>query len=117
MSNTFIDGILNNIDLNKLNFLVGTDELRCFNGKRLKEISDNSKFYISVREFSRFSDMTLHSGVLTSFLHSSIPDCCIARMTRNISYILLCMENGKCRIISQKELSDSELKEYKERVK
>ena len=117
MTNAFVDGILSNITLDSLNGLLGSDELRDFKGKRLKELNDNSYVYVSMREFAKFSNMRLHSGVLTSLLHSSMPECCIVRLTKNVTYILIYIDNGKSKIAFQSELSKEMIDEYKERIK
>lgn len=115
--NAFIDGILANITNESLSNLLGTDELREFSGKRLKEIKDGDMFYLSMREFAKHSEMMLHSGVLTSFIHSSMPMSCIVRLTKNVTYILLYMKNGRCNVVLQSDLDEKQLEEYKERIR
>lgn len=117
MTNALIDNILNNLKIEDLKKLVGTKELRTFSGKKFKEFNNDEMMYLSVRKFSSYSDLILHSGVLTSYLHNTIPTCCIVRMTENVSYILLKIENDKIKIVNQNELNQDQLKMYRGRSK
>lgn len=116
MMNEIIDSILSNISIEEISKLIGSEEIRTFNGKKLKQLNDDV-FYMSIRKFGTYSRLRLHSGVLTSFMHNTIPNCIIVRMTKNVSYILLRIDNGKLRIVLQNELNEEQMKEYERRCK
>lgn len=94
--------------------LLGTDELRDLKGKRLREITDQP-FYLSVKEFGTYSNMRLHTKVLTQFLNNVITDCCIVRLSSNISYIMLKIADDKAVIVLKSDLTDEQSKLYEER--
>lgn len=112
-----IDSILSNITIEEISKLVGSEELRDFKGKKMKSFDKDKCFYMSIRKFSTYSSLKLHSGVLTSFIHNAIPNCCIVRMTKNVSYILLRIVNDKIIIMSKDELNDEDRKEYERRCR
>lgn len=112
-----IDSILSNITMEEIAKLVGSEELRDFKGKKMKSFDKDKSFYMSIRKFSTYSSLKLHSGVLTSFIHNTIPNCCIVRMTKNVSYILLRIVNDKITIVTKDELNDEDREEYERRCR
>lgn len=117
MTNALVENILGNIDMEDVKTLVGTKELRTFNGKKMKSFDDREMFYMSIRKFASYSNLTLHNGVLTSYLHTTMPNCVIVRMCENVSYILLCIKDDRIEIVKQEDLSKDQLEEYVRRSK
>lgn len=116
MNNVLIDTILRNIETKGIADLIGTEDVRDTKGKKMKSFNGGI-FYLSIKRFCSYSNLVLHSGVMTSFLHSTMPDCCIVRMTRNVSYVLLRLEDGRIDIVKQGELKGDLLEEYARRSK
>lgn len=112
--NNLVELIISNISESDLVKLLGTDELRDLRGKKLKEITDQP-FYLSVKEFETYSNMRLHTKVLTQFLNNVIEDCCIVRLSSNISYIMLKIVDDKAKIALKSDLNEEQMKLYEER--
>lgn len=117
MSYENINKILNSMTKDDISKYIGTEELRYTNGKKLKALENIDLFYISIRAFNSMTNMNIQTSLLTSLLHAVIPNCCIARLTKNVSYILLYIENGKFKLALQSDLSQEELDIYKRRLK
>lgn len=100
-------------DLEKL---LGTDELRDLNGKRLRKITA-APFYLSIEVLSTHSTMKLHTRVISLLMKDIEEDCCIARLTSNISYILLKIEDDRASIVKRSELTEEEKKLYEARCR